>query len=296
MAQQALLLDVGNHRSKWQRVSLDMGTPIETGLFETQAIDRLAEDSVDRLFGGFGSLSGIEVAFCCVAGEGRAQALSAFMSQHLAARIKRLRPLHIGLGDRWLLNQGIRVRLRSHYASSLGADRWAAALGVVDLETQWPQKAGQRHLLVVSAGTATVIDGLRLTLDSNSDRCLEFLGGYISPGFGQMQTLLASGTADLGPLMRGHDLPQKERPMNGLLDWPTESADAIAAGIEMGQLAPLAWITRPDGILVHGGAARDWMDAFGRRVAGHWNCPVEHCPDLIFRGLRQALADSFDID
>lgn len=41
MAQQALLLDVGNHRSKWQRVSLDMGTPIEMGAFETQEIDNL---------------------------------------------------------------------------------------------------------------------------------------------------------------------------------------------------------------------------------------------------------------
>ncbi|MEY4001910.1 MAG: hypothetical protein RI968_1028, partial [Pseudomonadota bacterium] len=141
-----------------------------------------------------------------------------------------------------------------------------------------------------------VIDGLRLILDSNSDRCLEFLGGYITPGFSQMQTCLASGTADLGGLMRNPDHAKRERPMSGLLDWPTESADAIAAGVEMGQLAPLAWITRPDGILVHGGAARDWMDAFGRRVARHWNCPVEHRPDLIFRGLRQTLADSFDID
>ena len=296
MAQQALLLDVGNHRSKWQRVSLDMGTPIEMGAFETQEIDNLSEDSADRLFGGLGSLSGIDVAFCCVAGEGRAQALCSFMSQYSVARIKRLSPLHSGLGDRWVLTQGRRVRLRSHYASSLGADRWAAALGVVDLETQWPQIAGQRHLLVVSAGTATVIDGLRFTLDSNSERCLEFLGGYITPGFLQMQTCLASGTADLGGLMRSRGLSQGERPMSGLLDWPTESADAIAAGIEMGQLAPLAWITRPDEILVHGGAARDWIDAFGRRVARHWNCPVEHCPDLIFRGLRQALADSFDID
>ncbi|MFM1827075.1 MAG: Type pantothenate kinase, partial [Pseudomonadota bacterium] len=151
-------------------------------------------------------------------------------------------------------------------------------------------------LLVVSAGTATVIDGLRLTLDSSANRCLEFLGGYISPGLLQLQTVLARGTADLGALMRGRDLPQKERRMKGFIDWPTESAEAIAAGVEMAQLAPLAWIPRPDGILVHGGAAQEWMDAFGRRVARHWNCPVEHCPDLIFRGLRQALADSFDID
>ena len=294
--QQALLLDVGNQRTKWRRLAFGRGTPIEAGVFETRAIDSLSEDAMGELFGGHGALSGVDVAFCCVAGEGRAEALCSFMSQRSVARIKRLRPVHSGLGDQSIVVRGRRVRLRSHYASTLGADRWAAALGVVDLEAHWPMSAGQKTLLVVSAGSATVIDGLRLTLDTSSGRCLEFLGGFIGPGFLQMKTCLASGTADLAGLMRSRDQSQRERPTSGLPDWPTQSADAIDAGIEMGQLAPLAWITRPDGILVHGGAARDWMNAFDLWVARHWTCPVEHCPELIFSGLRQALEGSFDID
>lgn len=96
----------------------------------------------------------------------------------------------------WLKVSRTALGIQNHYLNlhEQGCDRWAAILGA---SHAFPRQ----NLLVISAGTALVIDSL--THDGN------FLGGTIAPGLGLMKAALHQATARL-PYAQGqlHDFPQ----------------------------------------------------------------------------------------
>lgn len=94
--------------------------------------------------------------------------------------------------------------------AQLGADRWAALLGI------WQAQRQTGHpLLLATFGTATTVDSI--TPDGT------FLGGLILPGAAMMRRSLAQGTAHL-PLAAGE-----------LHAFPTNTHDAISSGMAAAQ-------------------------------------------------------------
>ncbi|WP_410499256.1 type III pantothenate kinase [Chitinibacter sp. S2-10] len=173
-----LLIDLGNTRIKWR---FDAGT-VQTA----SDVDEFAEQSRD-------SQPPVQILACVVGDEQRYQALYAFCLQRWSIAPRRLVVSRQALG------------VSNHYQdlSQQGADRWAAVLGAA---SRFPQQT----LLIISAGTALVVD--TLTRDG------QFLGGTISPGFGLMKQALFQGTAQL-PLAQGSEV-----------DFPCNTHDAIETG------------------------------------------------------------------
>jgi type III pantothenate kinase len=98
------------------------------------------------------------------------------------------------------------VVLRNGYRDStqLGVDRWHSLLAARAAHAD-------RSLVVVTAGTATTVDGL--TMDGS------FVGGVIAPGVRMMFDALARGTANL-PFAKGQ-----------LVAYPDNTDDAITSGV-----------------------------------------------------------------
>lgn len=103
------------------------------------------------------------------------------------------------------------IVLRNGYRDStqLGVDRWHALIAARAAHSG-------RSLVVVTAGTATTVDGV--TIDGS------FVGGAIAPGVRLMFEALARGTAGL-PLSRGQ-----------MVAYPDNTDDAIASGVLGSQL------------------------------------------------------------
>lgn len=103
------------------------------------------------------------------------------------------------------------VVLRNGYRDStqLGVDRWHSLIAA---RAAHPD----RSLVVVTAGTATTVDGV--TIDGS------FVGGVIAPGVRLMYEVLAKGTARL-PVSRGR-----------MVAYPDNTDDAIASGVLGSQL------------------------------------------------------------
>jgi type III pantothenate kinase len=122
-----------------------------------------------------------------------------------------------GCAVRWLRAEPRTLMLANGYVQpgQLGADRWAAMLGVAaGLPDPHPP------FIVASFGTATTID----VVDSGN----VFAGGVILPGPAMMRASLAAGTADL-PLAEG-----------GSVVFPTDTHQAIATGIAAAQAGAVA--------------------------------------------------------
>ena len=161
------------------------------------------------------------------------------------------------------------ARLTNGYRDpkQLGADRWAAALGAV----QWAEARlpSAMSVLVVSAGTATVIDGLTRSSRMPGDNVgpnWQFDGGVILPGIGLMRSMLCAGTSALAPLF---DAPAKGLSAAG---WPQDSSAALAHGIGLAQTAPILALPPADAMVVHGGHAQAWIEHHAEcveRVGGH---------------------------
>lgn len=175
-----LLLDLGNTRIKW---ALE-----QNGEFIRHGAGELA-----GLAQGWQGLPAPETAFgCSVVAESLREAVEGLVLQAW------------GVPVRWQMPQATALGVRNHYdPARLGADRWAAVLGAHSL---FPGRA----LVIVSAGTAQVVDALTASGD--------FLGGTIQPGYQLMKTALAGGTARL-PLAAG-----------SYSAFPTQTDDAIETG------------------------------------------------------------------
>jgi pantothenate kinase type III len=194
------------------------------------------------------------------------------------------------------------IGLRQPYAEPerLGVDRWLAALGLLGLlaRRQWPRPglswqgigSDSRRLALVSAGTATVVDGLVLRQQDGQIQA-EMSGGLIYPGFELMRSVLAAQTADLANYVvaaRNHVVsPQM----------PTNSIAAIGAGIAAAQVGAVDWLGPIDGLVVHGGHAQDWLEAYAaaRAASGQGTtdsaAQASQAPDLVLTGL-SLLAES----
>jgi type III pantothenate kinase len=106
------------------------------------------------------------------------------------------------------------MRSLYHDSSKLGADRWAAMIGVRALSN--------KNTLIVNAGTATTID----FLGSNG---LHY-GGWILPGLALMQASLANNTAQL-------DLATR----SGNHGFGTCTNDAIIGGCDGAQVGAILY-------------------------------------------------------
>ena len=145
------------------------------------------------------------------------------------------------------------MTLHNGYAQpdQLGADRWASAVGALASGLITRDETRASTVLIISAGTATTMDLVRVEPMLSRGCEASFLGGWIWPGWGLMMQSLQSGTRDL-------QYEFDDSALHGLLTPPTNSRSAISAGIGLAQAAPIARLIdeiRPDTILLQGGAA-----------------------------------------
>jgi len=118
----------------------------------------------------------------------------------------------------WQRATACSLGLKNGYAQpeQLGADRWAAMLGLLAQPSGLPGQARQRSpVMLASFGTATTLDTV------GPDRV--FLGGLILPGPALMLESLARNTAHL-PLARATITP-----------YPTDTHQAIITGVAAAQ-------------------------------------------------------------
>lgn len=230
-----LCLDAGNTRLKWGLH--EGGNWLMQGACPHDAIAQLAAQLPVRP---------TRILACNVAGAAVAAAIAALATQQAA-------PLE------WFRSRPAACGVTNGYANptQLGADRWAALIGA---HAMHPGAA-----LVVTAGTATTVDGLA------SDG--RFLGGLILPGLDLMRRALASNTAAL-PDACGH-----------FVTWPDNTDDAIVSGAlqaTLGAIERMALqLRRLAGadflVVLSGGAAA--------ALAPHLTLPLRHSNHLVLQGL-----------
>ncbi|PLK47945.1 type III pantothenate kinase [Uliginosibacterium sp. TH139] len=166
----------------------------------------------------------------------------------------------------WLMASAMRCGLRNDYEhpASLGADRWAAAIGA------WHML--RSNALVVCAGTATTID---IVQDTGN-----FAGGCILPGLELMLDALAHNTAGL-PRSRGNYVMP-----------PRNTHDAIASGCLLAQTGAIQLIAMQlppaTPILVAGGN--------GARLLPHLGATARLQSDLVLQGLLAIATDRSETD
>jgi type III pantothenate kinase len=161
MTATALLIDVGNSRIKWR-----FGEQYGVAQNVTELWQQCAHLPPSQ-----------EIIGCAVA------------SAELQTQIGQLFAHHWQASTQWLKVSRSALGIQNHYLNlnEQGTDRWAAVLGA-------SQRFAKQNVLVISAGTALVIDSLSAEGD--------FLGGTIAPGLGLMKAALHQATARL-PLAQG---------------------------------------------------------------------------------------------
>jgi len=125
------------------------------------------------------------------------------LTQHIANMLRAR-----GCTLQWQSATSCALGLTNTYArpEQLGADRWAAMLGVL---AHLPEQHGP--VMLASFGTATTLDTI------SPER--RFVGGLILPGPALMRESLARGTAHL-PLAQAHAVP-----------YPSDTHQAIVTGV-----------------------------------------------------------------
>ena len=197
-----LLLDAGNSALKWVLMTTDGRVGPAHGSRRNAPPDELAEALADEWRGHVGAA--VQAAYgCAVASPSTMGAIEQAVRQAYSLPV------------RWLETQARHehggVVLRNGYrdCTQLGVDRWHALIAA---RAAHPD----RSLVVVTAGTATTVDGV--TIDGS------FIGGAIAPGVRLMYEALAKGTARL-PVSRGQ-----------MVAYPDNTDDAIASGVLGSQL------------------------------------------------------------
>ena len=269
-----LLLDLGNTRLKWW-LTQDSQV-LAQGHGPARCVEDLRGDSlvVDQLNQ---ALTGVRLGAGSVpvtrvfGGAVGAPAVKAWLTDWLEERhqlsvtwVRSLASLDLAMHESV-------ISLRQPYAEPerMGVDRWLAALGLLGLLARqqwpkpWPSWLGSgldgRRLALVSAGTATVVDGLVLR-QQGSEIKGDMSGGLIYPGFELMRSGLATQTADLADYVnaaRDHVVGP---------EMPTSSIAAIGAGIAAAQVGAIDWLGPVHGVAVHGGHAKDWLEAYSVRA------------------------------
>lgn len=207
-----LLLDLGNSRIKWRHsASGCSGVAHSCSELWQQVADLPA---------------GAQILGCAVGAADLQQQIDQLFTQHWQVLPQWLQVTRQALG------------IMNHYPqlNEQGPDRWAAVLGA-------HQHYPQQNLLVISAGTAMVID----TLLANGD----YLGGSIAPGLGLMKSALHQATARL-PHARG---TLQAFPQSTLDAIETGCLRAIIGSVEQALSAAIAHGHPIDQVIVFGGDA-----------------------------------------
>jgi type III pantothenate kinase len=235
-----LEIDIGNSWLKWRLV--DGVVQVASGREPTQAL-------AAAWLSGLGARYPVSrVLVACVAGEVRAQAVLAIVSELLpSADIGLARPVSECCG----------VRFAYHDAATLGIDR---ALAMV--------AAFQRRLdavMVVDAGSAITVDLVGISG--------EHIGGYILPGMPLLRNVLAHGTAQLPAVqqMGADSMPGRSTIacIEAGLSLLVEGLVARLERLAREQMIEAVFFTGGDGGALH-------------RIYGGASL---HCPDLVFEGL-----------
>ena len=197
-----LLLDAGNSALKWVLMTLDGQVGPAHGTRRNAPPDELTASLVRE----WRERAGIPVQAaygCAVASPSLMRAIEQAVLQAFALPV------------RWFESQpryehgGVVLRNGYRDCTQLGVDRWHSLIAA---RAAHPD----RSLVVVTAGTATTVDGV--TIDGS------FVGGAIAPGVRLMYEALAKGTARL-PVSRGQ-----------MVTYPDNTDDAIASGVLGSQL------------------------------------------------------------
>ncbi len=291
-----LLIDVGNSALKWQLIC---GS--ETDFSEAQhALEVVNQSPVHRVANAEVSVEGLvsawqqaadqtvshlpkpgqwQMAWCSVG--------PVSVQQAVAQAYKRL----TGQEAAPLAQSSEKVRLsgvsgavvQNCYATpgQLGVDRWVSAIGLAAQGVMGPHET---HM-IVSAGTATTVDLLRLESapePTGSDRYpLSFLGGWILPGIRLMNSALRTETRDLQYAVSSEDLTS--------IDIPRDSRTAITQGIGLAQTGFIAGLVRHHRVTklwLHGGQAQQWRHFLASldKETGP-TVMIHEQPTLIFAGL-----------
>lgn len=302
MAEAILLLDIGNSAVKWR---------LKTGRSRLRELGGLRPEGRQAYSQGFERVlraqwRGLKrlcdeqpgrVVFSNVAKKSYAEPILGLAAQCFPGTCEALRAC-----PRTELSAGSHpVAITCHYRrpSSLGADRWAAVLGLVAqarrIRSLWGPGAEalmRMPLWLVSAGTATVVDMVWAQVDPQGRLArLEHHGGLILPGVGLMRDTLSQATGLLRPYV---EASVRAQTFAGI---PRQSHQAIARGIASAQLGGLMVLPQPRLVFVHGGFAADWRSCLeavwagmpiGQTITGGMKKPlVVHAPGLILDGLAQ---------
>lgn len=207
-----LLLDAGNTRAKFGW--LDPGTGKREA--HSHALDYSQIDTLPAWLGTLESrptrILGVNVAGSVVS----RSIETLFLQQY-------------GLWIEWIDSTHTQADLHNGYdqASQLGADRWAALLGLLRHVCDLSAWQSGTPMLLASFGTACTLDTLANLPDEHGTRHAHFLGGLILPGPLLMARSLSDGTAHL-PYVQGEST-----------DYPTTTHGAISSGIAAAQAGAL---------------------------------------------------------
>lgn len=277
MATQTLSLDIGNTAVKWR---LRQGRTVQQGrvLHHAQCVAPILAALENRPQGTW------QLAYSAVAHPQKVARVVRPLERLLQTSGQRL------VAQRCLVFAGpssaLKVTCDYTEPAALGADRWAAVLGVTRqihrirraLSNQATERIppvrlrpsrlsttgrdGTRpaevfSLWVVSAGTATVIDLVEMAYSNDGHlQRLAFLGGCIFPGIGLTRAALSQATGALAAHMPESTARFRMRGP------PRNARDAIGYGLAAAQSSALLALPLPAGVIVHGGYAKDWLRYF----------------------------------
>jgi type III pantothenate kinase len=197
-----LVLDAGNSALKWVVMTTDGHVGPAHGVQRNAAPDELAEALTQEWRERAGA--SVQAAFgCAVASPAVIGAIEQAVLRALALPVQWFDP------QSRYEHGGVVLRNGYRDCTQLGVDRWHSLIAARNAHPD-------RSLVVVTAGTATTVDGV--TIDGS------FVGGAIAPGVRLMYESLAKGTARLS-VSRGR-----------LVTYPDNTDDAIASGVLGSQL------------------------------------------------------------
>ena len=180
------------------------------------------------------------------------------------------------------LNSGLSTvfSVERNNPQALGRDRWAAMLGLMPnyIDAEFKEKS----VLIVSSGTATVIDRLKIKKGFSNKCKIEFihLGGFIIPG----------------ERMMNKSLSFLDTKLNGNLKLePKETQDSIFSGVTLVQTMVLSLGRKGQEVYLCGGGSELIMRGhkkFRRLFNNQIN--IIHDPWLTFKGLNILADDHFN--
>jgi pantothenate kinase type III len=165
-----------------------------------------------------------------------------------------------------------KVDINSNYKqpSKLGVDRWASLIALAALgPPNVPTVKNLKEVILVSAGTATVIDRFFWKRQTSKYWLCKHKGGIIFPGFNKM-------SLDMNFVKKSSN--QRK---SSLVNHPNNTLDAIKTGVASCQV--LFGRKKNQTIVVHGGDSKKWIESYVFFNPKN-SKPIE-LPWLVFEGI-----------